>query len=89
MADPAATGTLLSMPLRRSMGGCVRPIDDGRVKPSSWIPFNDLHHVATGYGTDVLGEAEIGAWELLTERAVRLATLASVRLVRVPAGAES
>lgn len=26
--------------------------------------LHDLHHVATGYGTDLLGEAEIGAWEL-------------------------
>ena len=29
------------------------------------IPRHDLHHVLTGYGTDVLGEAEIGAWELV------------------------
>jgi hypothetical protein len=28
------------------------------------IPLHDLHHVATGYGTDLTGEAEIGAWEL-------------------------
>lgn len=28
------------------------------------IPMHDLHHVATGYGTDFVGEAEIGAWEL-------------------------
>ena len=28
------------------------------------IPLHDLHHVATGYGTDWVGEAEIGAWEL-------------------------
>ncbi len=28
------------------------------------IPLHDLHHVATGYGTDIVGEAEIGAWEL-------------------------
>ncbi len=28
------------------------------------VPFHDLHHVATGYGTDLLGEAEIGAWEV-------------------------
>lgn len=28
------------------------------------VPFHDLHHVATGYGTDYAGEAEIGAWEL-------------------------
>jgi hypothetical protein len=29
-------------------------------------PAHDLHHVATGYATDVLGEAEIGAWEIGT-----------------------
>jgi len=28
------------------------------------IPLHDLHHVATGYATSVVGEAEIGAWEL-------------------------
>ncbi|MFK8004234.1 MAG: hypothetical protein AB8H86_32005 [Polyangiales bacterium] len=28
------------------------------------IRFHDLHHVATGYGTDLIGEGEIGAWEL-------------------------
>jgi hypothetical protein len=28
------------------------------------IPLHDLHHVATGYPTSVIGEAEIGAWEL-------------------------
>lgn len=28
------------------------------------VRFHDLHHVATGYGTDLTGEAEIGAWEL-------------------------
>lgn len=28
------------------------------------IRFHDLHHVATGYGTDIIGEGEIGAWEL-------------------------
>ncbi len=25
------------------------------------VPFHDLHHVLTGYGTDLRGEAEIGA----------------------------
>lgn len=29
------------------------------------IPLHDLHHVATGYDTDLVGEAEIGAWELV------------------------
>lgn len=28
------------------------------------VPLHDLHHVATGYGTDLIGEAEIGAWEI-------------------------
>ncbi|MFT3770496.1 MAG: hypothetical protein QM820_34135 [Minicystis sp.] len=31
----------------------------------SWaIMLHDLHHVATGYGTDLAGEGEISAWEL-------------------------
>src|SRR5689334_17233409 len=29
------------------------------------VPLHDLHHVATGYGTDYIGEGEIGAWELV------------------------
>jgi hypothetical protein len=28
------------------------------------IPLHDLHHVATGYPTTWIGEAEIGAWEV-------------------------
>ncbi len=28
------------------------------------VPLHDLHHVATGYRTDWVGEGEIGAWEL-------------------------
>jgi len=28
------------------------------------IKMHDLHHVATGYGTDLVGEAEVSAWEL-------------------------
>jgi hypothetical protein len=28
------------------------------------VPAHDLHHVATGYDTDLAGEGEIGAWEL-------------------------
>jgi hypothetical protein len=28
------------------------------------IMLHDLHHVATGFGTDLPGEAEISAWEL-------------------------
>jgi len=27
---------------------------------------HDLHHIVTGYRTDVVGEAEIGAWEVAT-----------------------
>ena len=27
------------------------------------IMWHDLHHVATGYGTDLVGEAEVSAWE--------------------------
>jgi hypothetical protein len=28
------------------------------------VRFHDLHHVVTGYGTDLAGEAEISAWEM-------------------------
>jgi hypothetical protein len=28
------------------------------------LKFHDLHHVATGFGTDLAGEMEISAWEL-------------------------
>ncbi|HEV2341373.1 MAG TPA: hypothetical protein VGS15_06205 [Candidatus Acidoferrales bacterium] len=28
------------------------------------IPLHDLHHVLTGFDTNWIGEAEIGAWEL-------------------------
>ena len=28
------------------------------------IPLHDVHHILTGFGTDWVGEAEIGAWEL-------------------------
>ena len=27
-------------------------------------PAHDLHHVLTGYGTDLTGEGELGAWEI-------------------------
>ena len=34
-------------------------------KTHRWaIMLHDLHHVATGYGTDLVGEGEISAWEL-------------------------
>jgi len=28
------------------------------------VPCHDLHHVATGFATDLVGEGEIGAWEI-------------------------
>jgi len=28
------------------------------------VKYHDLHHVVTGYATDVVGEAEIGGWEI-------------------------
>jgi hypothetical protein len=28
------------------------------------VRYHDLHHVVTGYATDLVGEAEIAAWEL-------------------------
>jgi len=37
------------------------PNSDGRRKA---VRIHDLHHVVTGYQTDLRGEAEIGAWEL-------------------------
>jgi hypothetical protein len=37
------------------------PSSEGR---RALVRFHDLHHVLTGYDTDHVGEAEIGAWEL-------------------------
>jgi ubiquinone biosynthesis protein Coq4 len=37
------------------------PNSAGRKRLVRW---HDLHHVLTGYGTDLIGEGEIGAWEL-------------------------
>ncbi|MEO8874300.1 MAG: hypothetical protein ABI461_01830 [Polyangiaceae bacterium] len=28
------------------------------------VPLHDIHHVVTGFGTDVIGEGEQGVWEL-------------------------
>lgn len=39
------------------------PNTEGRRKA---VRVHDLHHVVTGYKTDLRGEAEIGAWELAT-----------------------
>lgn len=37
------------------------PNTAGRVRA---VRYHDLHHVVTGYRTDLVGEAEIGAWEV-------------------------
>ena len=37
------------------------PNTDGRRRA---VRIHDLHHVVTGYATTLVGEAEIGAWEL-------------------------
>jgi hypothetical protein len=39
----------------------VFPNSPARVRAAR---LHDLHHLATDYGTDLLGESEIGAWEL-------------------------
>ena len=45
------------------------------------VPFHDLHHVLTGYRTDLLGEAEIGAWELASDcSSSRAATVLNVQI---------
>lgn len=37
------------------------PNTPGRIRA---VRFHDLHHILTGYDTDLRGEAEIGAWEI-------------------------
>ena len=37
------------------------PNTPGRLRA---VRYHDLHHLVTGYDTDFVGEAEIGAWEL-------------------------
>ncbi|MCB9593745.1 MAG: hypothetical protein H6719_13510 [Sandaracinaceae bacterium] len=37
------------------------PNSEGR---KAIVRLHDIHHVVTNYGTDLAGEAEIGAWEL-------------------------
>lgn len=37
------------------------PNSEGRKRG---LPLHDLHHVALGYGTDLVGECEVSAWEL-------------------------
>ena len=43
--------------------GVLLRIPNSRTRKAA-VPFHDLHHVATGFGTDYIGEAEQGAWEL-------------------------
>lgn len=41
------------------------PLKVPNTKKHRWaIMLHDLHHVATGFGTDLTGEGEISAWEL-------------------------
>ena len=41
------------------------PVRFPNTKGHQWAtPLHDLHHILTGYQTDWIGEAEIGAWEL-------------------------
>jgi hypothetical protein len=41
------------------------PLKLPNTKAHQWAtPLHDLHHVLTGYPTNWIGEAEIGAWEL-------------------------
>jgi hypothetical protein len=51
---PSYTVTFWRLPLRLP-----------NTKAHQWAtPLHDLHHILTGYRTDWIGEAEIGAWEL-------------------------
>lgn len=52
--DPTFTLKLLGIPF-------TFPSTAGRKRA---LPLHDFHHILTGYGTDWVGEAEIGAWEL-------------------------
>ncbi len=45
------------------------------------VPFHDLHHVLTGYGTDLIGEAEIGAWEIGSHCRSRAARQLNLRVI--------
>ncbi len=49
------------------------PLKVPNTKRHRWaIMLHDLHHVATGYGTDLVGEGEISAWELRGVRSLGL-----------------
>ena len=45
------------------------------------VAAHDLHHLLTGYGTDLIGEAELGAWELGTGVRDRSAVRYEVRVL--------
>ena len=49
-----------------------------RFRNPGLLPYHDLHHVLTGYGSDLLGEAEISAFELRGGGATPLIRLLSV-----------
>ena len=53
-ADPTFTIRLLGIPF-------TFPSTANRKRV---LPLHDFHHILTGYGTNWIGEAEIGAWEL-------------------------
>jgi hypothetical protein len=44
------------------------------------VQAHDLHHLLTGYGTDLIGEAELGAWELGTGLRDRSAVRYAIRI---------
>lgn len=48
---------------RIQLGAVSVPLPNLRSRVEA-LRFHDLHHVATGYQTDLIGEAEVGAWEL-------------------------
>lgn len=49
------------------------PIRVPNTKLHAWaIRLHDLHHIATGYGTDLVGEGEISAFELRNARTTGL-----------------
>lgn len=44
------------------------------------VQAHDLHHLLTGYATDLIGEAELGAWELGTGLRDRSAVRYAIRV---------
>ena len=63
------------------------PLKVPNTKRHRWaIMLHDLHHVATGFGTDLVGEAEISAWELRGIRSLDL-YVASIVATATLAGA--